>query len=806
MSNIIKLVVSFIILILISILISFFLFYSKIDIGFIRFFNTHLEQKYQKEINKIGEKIEIYINQIDFDINQTIQRFDFSKFIDKARSKNFDLVNEDNLINQLMLKYNDIFCVKFFDINKNLLFSSLEKERLINRNIISFVSLDKVENIKNIYLVGEERKTQLLFFNEFVIFKKNILYNNKIIGVMLFYFKDSFLLNILLQNEYFKYESLNFINDSLIFINKPKEILIEELNKLTIDENSTKLIGTSLKDFSGENIVKLYKNFKYKFRQFNLTLLRLVDNNIFIMDKRKSSILVFLFLFTLYILILLILSFKKSDFDKAKEKVSLFSTMLLEEIINSRTKDEIEKLKAQLGQRKKSILSNIYTDFKKLSDANKKNIEEQLDIILKKIEEAMVRNLENIQNVETIQKMEQLFERLITTITEKGIALNYNPNSKVITKNQIPDYSSNKVKAIENIGEPEQIEELEEIGEAEEVEEVEEVGESEGIQENREEDSSHLLEHIEDAEEFNLDIFSSENNIFLKREPLFKPRKEEDDIVIYEVAAEDLDQTLIDDNKKVEEINTYEEEEIDINAFPSILNEDNKNDKKEQSQESDKKEKKEKDIDNVEDLFDIKKEDLIENSSFDFKNEGSDIEDIEIIDEEVPKIPDDFYEITKKLDDDLAKEIKSIEAKKTPLQELLDNICKQIGVSKFSLFINSININSFIQSYQIGFSESRVEKYTLDINNILVQHIFKNERLVYVADMNKIKFIFQKEDIYNDYNDMKALLIYPLKIFGKIRVLLFLAFSEDKRDLLESIIEILENNKNIIIKNVLKLI
>ncbi len=910
MSNLVKAIISFIILILLAILISFVLFYSKIDLGFIKFFNTHLEQKYQKEIDKTAQKIETYLKEIDADLNSFISKFDFSKFIDKLRSKNFNLVNEDNLSKELIVKHN-IYCIKFFDNNKNILFSSLENERIINRGFISFVSSDRIENFKNIYSSETNNKENLLFFNGFVIFKKKVVYNNKIIGVMLFYFKESFILDILLQNEFLKYESIDFINDSLIFINKPKEIPNEELQKITIDEKDTKIIATNIKDSSGHNISKIYKNFKYTFKKFNITFLRLVDNNVFIIDKRRSTLLVFLFFLTLYILILLILSFKKSDFDKAKEKVSLFSTMLLEEIINSRTKEEIEKLKSQLGSRKKRILDSIYTDFKKLNKSNKKSLEEQLDIILKKIEESMNRNLESLQQTETIQKMEELFEKLISTITEKGIAFNYNSNIKSVNQIKKVEYKSDKVsdkveevEELEEIGEAEEVEELEEVSEAESVEEVEELSEDEEVEEleevteteevkepkeltsntkeiktleelseaeeveeleevtekdeieeakeeankikkeeptdieeleeieevketdlggeekeenvnveliekediEEESDKTSLPIFIEDAEEFNMDVFFGENNLILKRPPIFDNSSESEDVVIYEISGDQEEENKLN-------MDYYNESELDfdIDYFPKIMGngEDIKLNLEEEKEEMVLKEKdqieksKEEDIDNIEDLFNLKREDLKDEVG----NLEEDIEEIEKIDEEIPRIPDSFYDNINRPDDNLAKEIEDIEKQKTPFQILLDNICDKIGALKLSLFINSMNSGSFIQSYQFGFKESRVEQYNIEANNTLIQHIFTNKRLVYVADINKIKSIFHNnEKIYEDYKDMKSLLIYPVKIFGKIRSLIFFGFATDKREKLEFVVDILENNKSEIIKNILRLI
>ena len=200
-------------------------------------------------------------------------------------------------------------------------------------------------------------------------------------------------------------------------------------------------------------------------------------------------------------------------------------------------------------------------------------------------------------------------------------------------------------------------------------------------------------------------------------------------------------------------------------------------------------------IENIEDLFEMKEEN--------FKAEN--YEKHEEIHEEIPRLPDEFYK-DNVIKDELYLKIKNIESKKTNLKDFLERSFEEIGADKLALLINLSGKNNFMQTFQLGFSETNVEKIELDENNVIVQHIFLTERLVYVSDMEKTKHLFHNDKFEFYYQDIKSLFIYPVKIFGKIRSLILVGFKTDAKDKLEKLITILEENKKELRKNIIKLI
>ena len=86
MSNFLKIVISFLIMTIISIVSIFLIFYSKIDIKFLKFINTNLELKYTNDLNTITNIIESSLKNKDEQIATYLKSFDFSKYQDKSKS------------------------------------------------------------------------------------------------------------------------------------------------------------------------------------------------------------------------------------------------------------------------------------------------------------------------------------------------------------------------------------------------------------------------------------------------------------------------------------------------------------------------------------------------------------------------------------------------------------------------------------------------------------------------------------------------------------------------------------------------
>jgi len=333
------------------------------------------------------------------------------------------------------------------------------------------------------------------------------------------------------------------------------------------------------------------------------------------------------------------------------------------------------------------------------------------------------------------------------------------------------------------------------LGDADEIEEIDEVEELEDeelvVVEN--------IEKVEEAEELDnkdnkIENITQDEDIISKNRFLIENGMTDGEIAYDENYYESLNefpeitQTNVDDDEtpdiddNVENIETLEEFDELEDLEPENVRE----------------------IETIDDLFKIDDDEIRDNEDSD---EIEEIEGIDSDDEinEVPKIPDEFYEGSENIDGELPSDVTDSAKTKTPFQTLLDEVADQTDAKKLSLLI-SLNNKSFIQTYQVGFNEKMVEKYNLDENNILVQHIFTKERLVFISDMKKLEYFFENNQLTNEYENMSSLLIYPIKIFGKIRSLLFLSFLSNKKENLENIIETLENNKDALNKNILKLI
>ena len=915
MSNILKIVISFIILIIIISLLSFLIFYSNIDIGVINFINAKLETKYSDNINKIGRMIEKYYVNKEFEINNLIDSLDFSKFIDKSKSKQINIGSEMKNIDKYRLKEPFFNSIKIINEEKVLVFSSNASEQRLNKTLTSFISADGIEKSPILFTQNSPLNFISDKKNNYLIIYKNFKFQNVNFAV-LFYYNESALFNYLLSSEA-AFRSVSFINNEKIIIDKPNEISLDNLDgKFDILSDDSKSFIVEFTDDFGTKTNISYKPYSYKVKKYDLTVFSLVDSSALNVDKQKSIVLFFIFFITLYLLILILLSLRKTEFEKAKEKISLFSAVLLEEMINARSKSDIEKIKSNLNHKRDILLQTIYKDFKKLNKNNKKDIEDQLDIILDKIDQTIEKNMESIQQAETIQKIENIFEKFIQTLTEKGIPLNYgnliqipqNPEkihkkttgfdkSQPIEVEEVEELEDagdvedlndadeiEEIEEVEELDDAENVEELSDADEIEEIEEVEELDDAENVEELSDADEIEEIEEVEelddaenveelnDADEIeeieeveelgdaeNVEELSDADEI----EEIEEVEEPDDAKNVEELSdadeieeikeVEELDEKNNKNEKNVSEVktknndasplkienisrdediisknrflienglaegeSTYDEDYYEsLNDYPEVSQTEVGDDENpvidedaeeiEALEEFDELEELEeenvREIETIDDLFKIDDDEIRVDEN---TEEIEDIESVDSDDEitEVPKIPDEFYEGAGNVDDELQPDIAKT---KTPFQTLLDEVADQTDAKKLSLLI-SLNNKSFIQTYQVGFNEKMVEKYNLDENNILVQHIFTKERLVFISDMKKLEYFFEDNQLTNEYENMNSLLIYPIKIFGKIRSLLFLSFLSNKKENLENIIETLENKKEALNRNILKLI
>jgi len=502
MSNILKIVISFVVLIIIISLLSFLIFYSNVDIGIINFINSKLEAKYSNNINKIGRLIEKYYVNKEFEINNLIDLLDFSKFVDKSRSKQLNISSEMKNIEKYRIKEPFFNFIKIINSERSLVFSSNASEQILNKTLTSFVSADDIE--KNPILFTQNNPLNFINDkkNNYLIIYKNFKFQDVNFSI-LFYYNESSLFNYLLSSEA-AFRSVSFINNEKIIIDKPNEISSDYLSdKLSVLSGGDKSFIVEFTDDFGAKTEISYKPYSYEVKKFDLTIFSLIESSTLNVDKQKSVVLFLIFFITLYLLILILLSLRKTEFEKAKEKISLFSAVLLEEMINAKSKSDIEKIKSNLNHKRDILLQTIYKDFKKLNKTNKKDIEEQLDVILNKIDQTIEKNMESIQQAETIQKIEKIFEKFIQTLTEKGIPLNYNnliqiPQDPGKIRNKIAGFDKSQPIEVEEV---EDVEEIEELSDADEIEEIEESEEVEEIEEVEELEDADDVEELSDAEE-----------------------------------------------------------------------------------------------------------------------------------------------------------------------------------------------------------------------------------------------------------------------------------------------------------------
>jgi len=970
MSNFLKIIISFLVMIIISVAVVFVIFYSKIDLKIFRFVNSNLEIKYQSEVDNISKIIENDLFEKEKLTSIFVKSINYEKFKDKQKSKTFDINDEIKKSQEFIFNEKGILeKIKIVDNSKSVLFSTDDNEKISGRgNLIEFKSADDIEN--NPDLFKKSKKIQFLFINKNVILKEDTQF-----GVVLFYYKDSLFNDKLRNNDNFEFKNIYFFNNKLIFLNNPDNVPPEKLKNIIFDKKDLTKITTSISNDKNNLQERDYKFFYYDLKNFDLTIARIVDYKYFEIDKTKKVILTFIFLFTLYLLILVIVSFRKNKFDKAKEKLSLFTTVIIEEMMNARNQEEFEDIRASLGERKDAVLKNISNEFKKLKPDNKKSLEDQFDNVLKKVELTFQKKFDGQAGTENIEKLEKLFEKFINTISEKGIPINYTGAVKTIEGKSVEKRyeakSENEAEEVEEIGEAEEVEELEEIGDVEEISEVEEIGEAEDVEEIGEAEEVSDVENAEDlteVEETGNIVTTGEISEKVEKNPeedntisVVKELSETENIenvVTPEVDSEELESlenieefseseavTESDHEENVGEIEYLEEKETpeetrfellkiknagtkeDNDLSGEIVESDNvpenvEKKSEEKSNISDKNEGideivetgEEKDdlLEEAIESTDIKAEigehyDLLENvfgekSNFemirptskdiidalksDEKSEGleeledvesltemeeiqndtkiiestnindeveeleeiddfnpefedvpiaeeaefveeeytqkqknaeniSDLYDVDIKDFEIdknaekeeliPKIPEDFYKINV-IEDDLSEQIKSIEKPKTPLQILLENLYEKTGASKLSLLINLNQRNMFIPTFQKGFEFKKIERIELDENNPVIKHLFLTERLVFVTDVNKVKTFFHGNDWSEICENEKTFLVYPIKVFGKIRGLIIFAFKYDNKNNLENIIKVIDVNKEELKKYVLKLI
>ncbi len=153
-------------------------------------------------------------------------------------------------------------------------------------------------------------------------------------------------------------------------------------------------------------------------------------------------ILLILLFLSLQLLLIIILFIKKQEFGKAKDKSILFTLKILDELLNSKNKEELEKLHKDLTGRKEEFFEDLILDFKKLSVRDKKILKDELDMIFKKIDDSFQEKLGDYSTNKILDKIELIFDKISDAISIKTL------NDTSI---EIPTKLSNNNKLIDNV-------------------------------------------------------------------------------------------------------------------------------------------------------------------------------------------------------------------------------------------------------------------------------------------------------------------------------------------------------------------
>jgi hypothetical protein len=745
MSNFFKIIISFLITALIAVTLFLLFFINIFNIKSVNFLNLLEIQRYSNEIDDISTIIDdFFVKENSANIDLFIKTFDISKFM-ADKNKKIDISIELANAKKLIINNPNIKAIKLYDNYSKLIFSTNESEQEIKYQFISFVSKDAIEKKENFYKFKDKKISFIIDAkNANLILKKNIIKKNKSVGVALFYYDINSLNDILRNKNYINLNKSILSNNNIIIIDKPEFIDNEYFYNFTIDSN--KIRSVIYKDKYGNNIEKKYHVFSQNLSNCDIIVCRMIDDNLFKFDFRIKAVLFFLAFFILYLLILIILiAMDRARFEKIRGKASLFTAAIVEEIIKARTKKELENILKDIDLKKENALNVITNDSFKIREKDLNLLKGQVSTVFDKIGELLESKLKEYSGTGNLDKVEVLLERFINTIAEKGIQINAPLN---ITQSTSSNQIENKMKEIK----VEEIESLEEADNVEGVEELETVEDAE------------IAENIEE-----IGVDYNNDNVNKKSTPIEVEEIETlDDVESIEL-AEDVGEVVNDipveiENKQVK--SKIENDSLGKNEQEAVYT----------------------DIDELDEEIEtyIEDETSVEN-------------------EDVPKIPSDFYDVSGKTDE-LAQQIKEITDIKTPLQTILEKIYVELKADKISLLINTKGKTSFLQINQVGNDQLLPEMMVMDETNPLVKHIYEKQRMVFVSDIKKYKTVCDNRAFLKTYSDMKSLFVYPIKFFNKIRAIILIFFKDDRTDYLESIIDSFEKNQAKMKKEISKIL
>ncbi len=757
MSNFFKIAISFLLTAFAATIIFLLFFLNVFNIKSFDFVNAMEEQRFSSELKDISVKIDnAFINEESTEINPFIKTIDLDKFTG-SKNRRYDITRELAGARELILKNTFIRAVKFFDNNRNIIFSTNEDEREINYGFITFLSKDGIEKRNDFYKFSAGR---ISFLSDpadgSLILKKNLENAGKPVGVMLFYFDASFINDILRIGNFTDIGGAYIADNNAIIVVVPEQIDKKNLTGINID--SSKIRNIVYSDKYGNMTTKKYRIFSTSPKHTEITVARLVDNSIFDFDFRVKTVLFFLAFFVLYLLILMIfIASDRSRLSRIRGRASLFTASIVEEIIRARSRNDLETILKELDLKRENTLHLLIDNPEKIREKDMSFIKEQLNVVFDKISGLLETKLKEFGQGASLDKVEMLLEKFVNTIAEKGIQINAPLNvTQVRNAKQLEDnlkeIEVEEIESLDGIEEAEAAEEISPLESVEEAESIEEIDEALPVEEA---EPVEELENIDEAEPLeNLDTEELSESNLAGEEPVIAENE------------------MIEDLNEAEPIEPSEaDEEIEVEEIPP-------------SEQSD------------------------------LNEESADTLDLEIDEEtgegksntdSIPKIPDDFYNVTGR-EDELAKQIEEINREKSPLQSIFDEIYQELNATKLSFLINMKNKTSFMQVNQVGNEKLHPELMIMDEANPLVKHIFDKQRMVFVSDIKKFKSVCDNRDYIKSYSDMKSLFIYPVKFFNKIKALVLIFFKDDMTENLETIIEDFEKHQSKLKKEVSRII
>ena len=158
MSNFIKFVASFLILIIISISLYFFVYKSNLDIKAVKFISSNLELRFTKELQMVNQELAMFLQKSVNNLDEFADGVGGEKFANRMSLRQVNVENEQRLAEIVMQKERYLHKIKVVGNGGELFFSTDSKERTVVRssNNVLFSSIDAIEKNNLIFHLSKE--------------------------------------------------------------------------------------------------------------------------------------------------------------------------------------------------------------------------------------------------------------------------------------------------------------------------------------------------------------------------------------------------------------------------------------------------------------------------------------------------------------------------------------------------------------------------------------------------------------------------------------------------------------------------